>query len=39
MQSNKSLVSIIVPVYKAEKHIRQCVNSLLAQTYANIEVI
>ena len=39
MQSNKSLVSIIVPVYKAEKHIRQCVNSLLAQTYSNIEVI
>ena len=39
MQSNKSLVSIIVPVYKAEKHIRQCVNSLLAQTYTNIEVI
>lgn len=34
-----SMVSIIVPVYKAEKYIERCINSLINQTYHNIEVI
>lgn len=33
------LISIIVPVYKVEKYINQCVDSILAQTCKNIEVI
>jgi len=33
------MVSIIVPVYNVEKYISQCVDSILAQTYSNFEVI
>lgn len=38
-KENQLLVSIIVPVYKVEKYIYQCIDSLLAQTYRNIEII
>lgn len=33
------LVSIILPVYNEEKHIEECIKSLLTQTYQNIELI
>lgn len=32
-------ISIIVPVYKVEKYIKKCIDSLLHQTYKNIEII
>lgn len=35
----KPLVSAIVPVYNVEEYLEQCVNSLKAQTYTNIEII
>ena len=35
----KPLISIIIPVYNLEKYIETCVNSLLVQTYNNIEII
>ena len=36
---NKPIVSIIVPVYKVEKYLPRCVGSILAQTYADFELI
>lgn len=32
-------VSVIVPVYGVEQYISQCIESLIAQTYKNIEII
>ena len=33
------LVSIVVPVYKVEKYLRQCLDSILAQTFKDFEVV
>ncbi|AND41926.1 glycosyltransferase involved in cell wall biosynthesis [Cytobacillus firmus] len=32
-------VSVVVPVYKVEKYLNRCVNSILNQTYTNLEII
>ena len=33
------LISVIVPVYKVPKYLHQCVDSILNQTYKNLEII
>lgn len=33
------LVTIVVPMYNVEKYIEKCINSLINQTYQNIEII
>ena len=33
------LVSVIIPVYNVEEYLRECVNSVINQTYKNVEII
>lgn len=33
------LISVIVPIYKVEAYLRRCVDSLLMQSYENLEII
>ena len=35
----KELISIIVPVYNVEEYLQKCVDSIIKQTYQNIEII
>ncbi len=36
---NQPLVSVIVPVYKVEPYLRQCLDSVVGQTYRNLEIL
>ena len=33
------LISVIVPVYNVEKYLRRCIDSIINQTYTNLEII
>lgn len=35
----KELVSVIIPVYNVEKYIDECLNSIIEQSYKNMEII
>ena len=35
----KPLLSVVVPVYKAEKYLHRCVDSILNQTLEDLELI
>lgn len=33
------LITVIVPVYKVEQYLQECVDSIIGQTYTNLEII
>lgn len=35
----KDLISVVVPVYNKEEYVKKCIDSILAQTYSNLEVL
>ena len=37
--NNNELVSVIIPVYNSEKYLEECLESIINQTYPNIEII
>lgn len=37
--NTKNLVSVIVPVYNVEQYIKKCLDSIINQTYTNLEII
>lgn len=37
--NNNELISIVVPIYNVEQYIRKCLDSIINQTYTNIEVL
>lgn len=36
---NKPMISVIVPVYNAEKYLQRCVDSILKQSFTDFEVL
>lgn len=39
IKDNNPMVSVIVPVYNAEEVVGRCINSIVSQTYRNLEII
>ena len=37
--NKNDLISVIVPVYNMEQYMERCVNSIINQTYHNLEII
>lgn len=39
MINNNPKISVIVPVYNAERYLHRCIDSILAQTFTDFEVL
>ena len=38
-KKDRLLISVIIPVYNAEKHLKECLESVCGQTYQDLEII
>lgn len=36
---SQPLISVIIPIYKVEQYLRQCIDSVIAQSYDNLDII
>ena len=39
MEIEKEKISVIIPVYNVEKYLKRCLDSVINQTYKNLEII
>ena len=39
MERKNGLISVIVPVYNVESYLEKCIDSIIHQTYKNLEII
>lgn len=39
VQNNNPVVSVVIPVYNSEKYLDQCLDSVVGQTFENLEII
>ncbi|MBO6089763.1 MAG: glycosyltransferase family 2 protein, partial [Lachnospiraceae bacterium] len=39
LSTETPLVSIVIPVYNVKDYLQTCIDSVLSQTYKNIEII
>lgn len=35
----EELISVIVPIYNVEKYLNKCIESIINQSYSNLEII
>ena len=35
----EDLITVVVPIYKVEKYLKKCIDSIIKQTYKNLEII
>ena len=37
--ATRDIISVIIPFYNSEKHLKKCVDSVTSQTYSDLEII